>query len=148
MFETANQWHDWQRRLLVCTEEIARVTRSLAYLKNVSINLAWLYPFHPRNRSVFICVCIQRSGLPLKLSRKVKHFILSSLKETKMGSKGKYFEYCVSAFKNPWLCISYLHDGPHERGNRTPEGSLLNRGGMTHRKLVFKSYQQFVHDTE
>lgn len=70
-------------------------------------------PFSSTDGSVFICVCIQRSGLPLKWSRKVIDFIGSSLKERKMGGEGKYFEYCISAFKKPWLCIScYLHDGP------------------------------------
>lgn len=67
-------------------------------------------PFSSTNGSVFICVCIQRSGLPLKLSRKVIDFIGFFRKEKKMDGKEKYFEYCISAFKKLWLCIRYLHD--------------------------------------
>lgn len=87
-------------------------------------------PFSSTNGSVFICVCIQRSGLPLKWSRKVIDFIGVSLEERKMGGEGEYFEYCVSAFKKPWLCISYLHDGPQGAGGdllKIPFNTLRGR---------------------
>lgn len=106
-------------------------------------------PFSSTSGSVFICVCIQRSELPLKWSRKVIDFIGFSLKKRKRGSEGEYFEYCVSAFKKPWLCISIALPAWQTpgRGRRPPEGSLFYPEGRTCREQLFKPYLQLLHDT-
>lgn len=106
-------------------------------------------PFSSTSESIFICVCIQRSELPLKWSRKVLDFIGFSLKKRKMVSEGEYFEYCVSAFKKPWLCISIALPAWQTpgRGRRPPEGSLFYPEGRTCSEQLFKPYLQLLHDT-
>lgn len=56
-------WENWQGHLLV------------SILKKMCRSACVALPFSSTDGSVFICVCMQRSGLPLKRSRKVILFI-------------------------------------------------------------------------
>ncbi len=92
------------------TQLLFKISRSMTWLTKKALGMRWgnqqghrvisisqkrvdqrrvALPFSSTSGSVFICVCIQRSGLPLKWSRKVIDFIGFSLKETKDGRRGE-----------------------------------------------------------